>query len=114
MFVAATGTNGGTPTGVPTVTNASTTTAPTSGSNLDATTETTPGSTSETATGGGNRKGARRLIINSSQQLQNFMTDHLNAHLESSNVDCWEKALVLNIFISFSFSGVGAIHKQIN
>ena len=87
MFVEATGTNGGTPTGVPTVANTSATTAATSGSNLDATTETAQGSTSEATTGGGNRRGDRRLIINSKQQLQKFMTDHLNASLESLNVD---------------------------
>ena len=87
VFVAATGANGGTPTGVPTVANTSATTAATSGSNLDATTETAQGSTSEATTGGGNRRGDRRLIINSKQQLQKFMSDHLNASLESLNVD---------------------------
>ena len=81
VFVAPTGMNGGSLTE-----GTSTTTAPTSGSNLDAASETTPRSTSEATTSGGNRRGDRRLIINSKQQLHKFMTDHFNASLESLNV----------------------------
>ena len=87
MFVADTGTNGGTSTGLPTVADASTTVAPTSGSHLDATTETTPRPTFEATTGGGNRRGDGRQMINSKHKLQKFKTDHLNASLESLSVD---------------------------
>ena len=76
-FVAATGANGGTATGVP----------PSSGATLEATTEATAGSTSEATTGGGYRRGDRRIIINSKKQLQKFMSDHLIESLDSLNVD---------------------------
>ena len=33
------------------------------------------------------RRGDRRLIINTKDQLKKFMTDHLNVSLESLNID---------------------------
>ena len=61
--------------------------APTS----DAAPEAIPGATSGTVSGAtagsSSRRGDRRFIINSKQQLQQFMSDHLNASLESLNID---------------------------
>ena len=53
----------------------------------EATMEATAGSTSEATTGGGNRRGDRRIILNSKQQLRKFMSDYLNESLESLDVD---------------------------
>ena len=80
VFVAATGTNGGTHSGPPSVASASTATSSTPGSSLETSMETTSTSTAEATTGGGN-------TINSKQQLQRYMTDHLNASSESSRND---------------------------
>ena len=45
------------------------------------------GTVSEATTGGNRRRGDRRLVINSKEQLQQFMSNHLNASMESLNID---------------------------
>ena len=98
VFVATTGTNAEIAPGGNLLANASTATASTVGATseaaMEATTETTSGVTSGTtseatseATTGIVRRGDKRVTINSKHQLQKFMADHLNAPLDSLNVD---------------------------
>ena len=89
VFVAAARANSRTASGTEadTMASANAAAAPTS----DAAPEAIPGATSGTVSGAtagsSSRRGDRRFIINSKQQLQQFMSDHLNASLESLNID---------------------------
>ena len=90
VFVAAAGTNNsrtasGSDNG--TLADANAAAARTSGAASEAIPRATSGMVSEATTGGISRNGDRRFIINSKQQLQLFMSEHLNAAMESLNID---------------------------
>ena len=89
VFLIAAGDNSGTATGAQagTLTTANAAVASTSGAALEAIPGTSSGTVPEATTGGNRRRDDRRLVINSKQQLEQFMSNHLNASMESLNID---------------------------
>ena len=89
VFVAAAGDISGTATGTEadTLTSANAPAASISGPAPEAIPGASSGTVSGATTGGNRRRGDRRLVINSKQELQLFMSNHLNASMDSLNID---------------------------